>query len=161
MALNFPLAGSRPGQKFEIINIMTSKDAFSQLEKLASSTDFASSSAELVDRWAGENVTFEVVEPILRFMEEHPSVEFGMPGSLVHFAEKFRKNGYEDKLLESIARKPTQHTAWMLNRLINGTNVPSDRQRFIAAMERAQSNPLSDTKTRDRISRFLERLGET
>lgn len=62
--------------------------------------------------------SFEAVEPILRFMEGHPDIEYGTPGYLVHFVEHFP--AYEEKLMASIERQPTPHTEWMLNRVING-----------------------------------------
>jgi hypothetical protein len=138
---------------------MTPREIADQLERLIAAEDFATSSAELVDQWTSLNVGSEAVEPILRFTEEHPSVELGMPGALVHFAEKFYGHGYEEKLLESISRRPTRHTVWMLNRVINGAKVPAKKQQFVAAMVRAKSHALVDPNALDQIIRFLERLG--
>ena len=138
---------------------MTPKEITDQMEHLASAEDFASLSEDLVDRWNSGNVGFEAVEPILRFMEEHPSIEFGMPGALVHFVERFYHKGYEEKLLGSISRKPTLHTVWMLNRLINGTSEPATKQRFVTAMAHAKSNPLVDSDTLNQINRLLGRIG--
>jgi hypothetical protein len=138
---------------------MTPREIADQLERLMPAEDFATSSAELVGQWSSVNVGSEAVEPILRFMEEHPSVELGMPGALVHFAEKFYGRGYEEKLLESIARRPTRHTVWMLNRVINGAKVPAVKQRFVAAMVSAKSHTQVDPIALDQINRFLERLG--
>ena len=62
------------------------------------------------------------VQPLLRLMERHPLTDFGSPGPIVHFVERFYKKGYEEELLLSLKRMPTLHTVWMLNRLINGTD---------------------------------------
>ena len=78
-----------------------------------------------------------------------------MPGALVHFSEKFHHHGYEEKLLESISRRPVSHTIWMLNRLINGTDVPATRQRYVDAMIRTKSHPLLDPDDLDEIKRLL------
>ncbi|MBQ4220938.1 MAG: hypothetical protein II666_15450 [Butyrivibrio sp.] len=51
------------------------------------------------------------------FMENNPNIDYGMPGPIVHFMESYYKKGYEDELLKSVKRKPTQHTVWMLNRI--------------------------------------------
>ncbi|MEH7356843.1 hypothetical protein V7150_25380 [Neobacillus drentensis] len=64
---------------------------------------------------------FNAVEPILKLIEQNPDVDFGSPGPLVHFVEKFYGNGYEEKLVQSIQRFPTSLTVWMLNRIINGS----------------------------------------
>ena len=58
------------------------------------------------------------VQPLLRLMERHPLTDFGSPGPIVHFVERFYKKGYEEELLLSLKRMPTLHTVWMLNRLI-------------------------------------------
>ena len=55
-------------------------------------------------------------------MERHPLTDFGSPGPIVHFVERFYKKGYEEELLLSLKRMPTLHTVWMLNRIINGTD---------------------------------------
>src|SRR5258706_1872315 len=99
---------------------MASKEISDQLEAIASAEDFATSSAELTEAWSSTQVGIECVGPILRFMEEHPGLDYGMPGPLVHFIEEFYLKGYEERLIESVARKPTMLTVWMLNRVLNG-----------------------------------------
>lgn len=74
------------------------------------------------------------IEGILNIFEEHMSVDFGTPGPLVHFVETFFKNGYEDKLLASIKRKPTQHTLWMLNRVLNGVSE-DEKEKYLAVLK--------------------------
>ncbi|MBW9212974.1 MULTISPECIES: hypothetical protein [Terrabacteria group] len=65
-------------------------------------------------------IGIEAVEPLLQFIERHPLSDFGTPGSIVHFVEKFYKQGYEPLLISSVKRCPTMHTVWMLNRVKNG-----------------------------------------
>ncbi len=62
-----------------------------------------------------------IMDTLFSILESNPDEDFGMPGQIVHFLESFYKNGYEEKLLESLQRKPTSHTVWMLNRVINGS----------------------------------------
>ncbi|WP_242499325.1 hypothetical protein [Flavobacterium sp. 140616W15] len=61
------------------------------------------------------------MDTLFSILESNPGEDFGMPGQIVHFLESFYKNGYEEKLLGSLQRKPTSHTVWMLNRIINGS----------------------------------------
>jgi hypothetical protein len=138
---------------------MTPEEIADQLKRLGVTDDLPARSAELVDRWKSLKVGAEALEPVLRFMEEHPSADLGTPGALVHFVERFYGHGYEEKLLESISRRPTQHTAWMLNRVINGTTSPSVKQRYVAAMTRAKAHPQTDSTTLNQIDHFLQRLG--
>jgi len=124
------------------------------LLQIASADDFADRSADLVERLNRDIDGFDSIEPILRFMENHTAVDFGSPGPLVHFVEQFYKNGYEQKLLESILRKPTSHTVWMLNRLINGTAQP-DKQILIEAMQQVKQHPLADQSTIQRAAEYV------
>ena len=137
---------------------MTAQEITDQLQRIVSTDDFAARSAELTDAWSSAGAGLEIVEPVLRFMEEHPAIDFGMPGALVHFVERFYGKGYEEKLIESVQRKPTSVTVWMLNRIINGTKPPDVRQRLIAMMGQARLNPLADQNALQMVDRFLARL---
>ena len=71
---------------------------------------------------------FDLVAPILEFISEHPEVDFGSPGYLVHFVERFYHQGYEDLLLESVLKSPTVHNIWMLHRCYNDNDPNLVRQ---------------------------------
>jgi hypothetical protein len=137
---------------------MTSQETSDQLKGIASAKDFDARAAELAEAWSSAGAGLETVEPILMFIEEHPAIDFGMPGALVHFVERFYGKGYEERLVESVNRKPTFHTVWMLNRVINGTKAPELRQRLIETMQSARLNPLADPNVVDHVNRFLNRL---
>lgn len=93
---------------------------FAELSSRVGQDDFIDAAYDLTERLA-ETDTSEAIEPILKLMETHPEADFGNPGPIVHFVERYHRRGYEQKLLESIGRRPTRHTLWMLNRLINGS----------------------------------------
>jgi hypothetical protein len=86
--------------------------------------DFAALTDDLVHAWIAGGVGIEAVEPVLRFMESHPSLDFGSPGPLVHFIERFNGDAYVDALRASLERTPTPHTAWMFNRVANALRQP-------------------------------------
>lgn len=81
----------------------------------------------------------ESIASLLRLLEQNPNTDFGMPGPIVHFVEKFFRKGYESELVMSLERKPTCHTLWMLNRLINGTDG-DERSIYVALMKNIASN---------------------
>ena len=64
---------------------MVPQDFTDQLLHIASADDFASRSADLTGAWSSASTGIETVEPILRFMEEHRGIDFGMPGALFPF----------------------------------------------------------------------------
>ncbi|WLD93036.1 hypothetical protein [Alkalihalobacillus sp. AL-G] len=92
-----------------------------KLEKSIMNEDFIDVTYDIVEEIEEREDAFEAIQPIFKLMERNPDINFGRPGPFVHFVEKFYKNGYEEKLVESIKRQPTQHTVWMLNRVINGS----------------------------------------
>src|SRR5215469_2242244 len=100
-----------------------------QLLKATKTADFISEAALITESLKEEGAGLECVSVILKFMEEHPAFDFGTPGPLVHFVERFSGRGYEAELLSSIARKPTNHTVRLLNRVISGTNQAAEHQR--------------------------------
>jgi hypothetical protein len=138
---------------------MTSKEISEQLEGIASAKDFESSSAELTEAWSAAGVGIESVQPILRFMEEHPELDYGSPGPLVHFVEEVYLKGYkwyEEELIQSMNRRPTIMSVWMLNRVLNGTEEPTRRRVLIETMTQAAKNPKANQATVELIRDFLE-----
>lgn len=117
--------------------------------------DFVDRSTELVEQWGDAEANLATVAAVLRFMEAHPDVEFGMPGALVHFVERFHRRGYEPLLLDSIARRPTAHTAWMLSRVINGAEDEPSRAAYVHALRAAAAHPSIDADTAAEIAMFL------
>jgi hypothetical protein len=135
---------------------MTAEEIAHQLQRIALDDDFPFRSQELTDAWEVGGVDIAAVEPVLLFMERHPHIDYGSPGPLVHFVERFDGPGYEDRLLESIRRTPTPHTIWMLHRLINGAANPDRKRKLIDEMQRARRNPASDARAIESIDLFLQ-----
>jgi hypothetical protein len=136
---------------------MHARDVAQQLEALAGSReDFATLTYDLTDSWLAAGIGIEVVEPVLRFMENHPSLDYGSPGSLVHFVERFNGPAYLEALSASLERTPTAHTAWMLNRVANAAPTQETRAMFIALMERATRNPAASEDAVAALTRFLD-----
>ena len=81
-----------------------------------------------------EDCSIDYVDAILRFMESNSDLDYGMPGPVVHFVERFFMKGYETLLLESIKRTPTVHTLWMMNRIINSPKLV-DRSKYLDALK--------------------------
>ena len=92
------------------------------------------------------------VQPLLRLMERHPLTDFGSPGPIVHFVERFYKKGYEKELLLSLKRMPTLHTVWMLNRLINGTD---QAEVYLELLKEISENTSYDKEIREEALHFL------
>ena len=92
------------------------------------------------------------VQPLLRLMERHPLTDFGSPGPIVHFVERFYKKGYEEELLLSLKRMPTLHTVWLLNRLINGTD---QAEVYLELLKEISENASYNKEIREEALHFL------
>ena len=91
------------------------------------------------------------VEPLLQFIERHPVSDFGMPGEIVHYLESLE--GYEDKLVDSINRRPTLHTVWMINRIKNtGENYEKYTKILNGVLERKDI----EDEIKESVKEFLE-----
>src|SRR5262245_31321139 len=103
------------------------------LQRAATSPDPPAELEVVVDQ-LGQDPDLTTVVTVLRFMENNPSLDYGSPGALVHFVERFSGPAYEIELLASLMRRPTDHTVWMLNRVINGTPSIAEREKLIFAL---------------------------
>ena len=130
------------------------RDLMKQLDLLGAGDGFEVRSNNLMEEWKSRGEGLNGVRVILSFMEAHPDLEYGMPGSMVHFAERFHRKGYEAELVQSLERRTTPHTAWMMNRLLNGSAPGPDRDRYMAVLE-AAIHAAPDDSTRDSIAHYL------
>jgi hypothetical protein len=126
-----------------------------ELEEIANAEFFYAAADKLIARWSAVGTGPEIATPIFRFIEEHPhDVDYGTPGSLVHFIEGFGIEGYEDQLIASLHRRPTPLTVLMLNRWINGAT--RDRERLLALLSGLAYHPQADAETRRQIAHFKD-----
>ncbi|MBR3833502.1 MAG: hypothetical protein IKJ73_04235 [Lachnospiraceae bacterium] len=109
------------------------------LVKATIDEDFYSSN-EIILSIIKEDDSIEYVDNLLHFMEENPDVDYGMPGPLVHYMEKYYNNGYEELLYNSINRNPTVHTLWMLNRILNSPILKEKEKYFLLLKQVADNN---------------------
>jgi len=140
----------------KVINVMTNKEAalIETLRKAINTDDFISMAYDVVDNIKKSKNPFDFVEPILQLMEDFPEADFGQPGPLTHFVEGFYKNGYEELLYRSIKRKPTLHTIWMVNRIINDPKL-GNKAPYVDLLNEIRNKKTVDKEIKDRIAYFI------
>ena len=128
-----------------------------RLESLSPSEheDIVSVLYELTEEIDNEKYVEKVIPNIFEFMERNPLADIGSPGPLVHLVEKFYPN-YVEELKASIARKPTIHTIWMLNRILNSNLSESERTSFLQLLFKAQTNKQADQSAREEAKYYYE-----
>jgi hypothetical protein len=123
--------------------------------------DFIRNPYGLLDRLtAASRDILELPQPadaaplLFNLLERFPEEHFGSPGPVVGALEEM--GGYEELLRESVARKPTQHTVWMVNRILNSPPGKSNRASWLSLLESVISNPAADEGARQSATEFLE-----
>ena len=96
---------------------------------------------------------FELVAPILEIIESNPDIDFGTPGDLVHFVEKFYKNGYEELLLKSVRKNPTMYNIWMLHRCYIDEDNPL-HSKFVLLIKEIKEDESVSSKIKKVIEEF-------
>jgi len=129
------------------------KELLNILKREIDSDDFIGIAYEVIDKIKETENPFKYVEPFLRLMEENPDADFGLPGPLVHFMESF--NGYEDLLLQSVNRKPTIFTVWLVKRVINDPKL-ENRDRYIDVLKKILNNDTVNKEVKQEVLRYLQ-----
>lgn len=125
-----------------------------EIENAVGTDDFEFIMEENIMKLEVEGVGIEAVTPLLELMERHPMDDFGMPGAIVHFVERFYKNGYKELLIESVKRRPTMHTVWMLNRVMNGSENKND---YLEIMKEITERSDIEETIRNAVSEFMDK----
>ncbi|MEN3308589.1 MAG: hypothetical protein V7603_4791 [Micromonosporaceae bacterium] len=96
------------------------------------------------ERWA----------PLLfSLLERLDSVDLGSPGPAVHTLEGRAWPGYRNLLAESVRRKPTPLTLWMVNRVLNAS--PPDAADWLALLAHAAEAPGVSAEAAAEARQFL------
>jgi len=109
---------------------------------------------ELLAGFAGLPGAERVAPALLQLLERHPQADFGTPGPLVQALES--QAGYPELLAESLARQPTELTAWMANRLLNSKLARDERAAWLKRLTVVTSHPKAAPAVRDSAIRFLD-----
>lgn len=127
---------------------MTKNEILDTLRSKVGQYDFEYIQDEMVSEIEQCENQFDFIEPILKLMEDNLDADFGMPGALTHFIERFSQNGYEELLLQSVRRKPTAHNVWLLHRAWNDANDPRhDKYENLAKYLKSMPNLSEDVKS--------------
>lgn len=129
------------------------EDILSKIESIVGRDNVECELDEYVMQLEEQGAGVETVMPILKIIEKHPVDDFEFPWALVHFIEKFFGNGYEERLVESLKRRPTAYTVWMLNRMINGSE---DADEYLKLMKEMSERGDIEKEIRESAKDFLD-----
>jgi hypothetical protein len=126
----------------------------------ASDFDYANTSAkgwerldELCDEMGAVDDPAACAPIMFRTMERLDGADLGTPGPLVHTLETWRGR-YEKMLAESVRRKPTPLSVWMVNRILNVR--PPDAEAWLALLRSVAENAAASENTKAHAQGFIE-----
>lgn len=108
---------------------------------------------ELCDELREINDPVTCAPVMFRTMERLDGVELGTPGPLVHTLETW-PGRYEEFLAQSVRRKPTPLSVWMVNRILNAS--PPDAESWLALLRSIANNPMASDETKVEAKEFIE-----
>ena len=130
-----------------------------ELQGNITNPNFREYCAELTKRLLELSDPKEAIVPILDFMSENPALDYGTPGALVHFIEKFPEEACADFLLDSIRKQATEHNTWMLQRIMNDWSSPRQDE-YIAFWKGLIENPNVDDNLKPSLREAMEDFEE-
>lgn len=98
--------------------------------------DLAPHLYEVIEGASEADGTPQAFEAAFHLVERYPLCDFGSPGPLVHWIEKHFPR-YVALLEQSVCRRPTEYTLWMVNRILNAHVEAGQRRSLVAAVESA------------------------
>jgi hypothetical protein len=90
---------------------------------------------------------------MFRTMERLDGADLGTPGAIVHTLETWC-GGYEELLAQSVRRKPTSLSVWMVNRILNAS--PPDAESWMTLLQSIASNPAASEETKAEAKQLIE-----
>lgn len=109
----------------------------------------------LMDELKKNSEIVKAIEPLFRLMEKYPQADFGSPGPIVHTLETLIGQ-YEEYLDDSLKRKPTPLTVWMLNRIINDEKNSIIKNNKIDRHQSLLKHPLANKETIETTQSFVD-----
>ena len=109
---------------------------------------------EICEEIKEKNIQNEIIIDLLKIIEKNPNYNFGNPGNLVRIIEKYTLKDYEEKIIQSIERVPTEYNLWLLNRQLNSYETLEERKNGINLFKRILKET-EETKIKEILKNFL------
>lgn len=90
---------------------------------------------------------------LLRLLERLDTADLGSPGPVVHLLEGSAGPAYHPLLAESVRRKPTPLTVWMVNRVLNAG--PADAGTWLELLAGVERTPEVSQEAAAEARQFL------
>lgn len=130
-----------------------------RLERIKNACDFSSEAYGLVDEIRGSGIGIEIVNPILRFIENNPDIDFGMPGPLNHLLGEVymvEPGQFKMLLLASLRRLPSMVTVDILIQVVNSECLVPERRWLLTNLKEIAGTLKDGDELRSQILEEVE-----
>jgi hypothetical protein len=111
---------------------------------------------EICTELEANNHPKELLEYLFMILEKNPHFNFGMPGNLVRAIEKhYKEPDYQDLIIKSIERMPTEYNLWLLQRLINAFETDKEKEQGVNIFKKILKET-TDTKIKEMLEDFMQ-----
>lgn len=141
-------------QDITLVDIATGLDALQEadFDMMRVQSDGMERLRAICNAIEGKFMASEVAPLLFRFMERLEHCDLGSPGPVVHTLEALPS--YAMHLTESVLRKPTALTVWMVSRLANAEGP--ECAEWLALLRSVRSSPLASEEVRKEAAECLE-----
>lgn len=110
---------------------------------------------ELTDAVLMLSAPESAIPEMFSLMERMPDTKLGAPGPLVHTLEAIP--GYEQYLVDSVRKKPSLLSVWMVNRILNSPITEDRRLFWMTLLQESVDRPDLPKSVREDAEQFLSR----
>lgn len=132
------------------------QEVIAKIEAAVDTDDIEFVQVDCMEELSEAGVGQEAIMPLLEIFERHPVSDFGIPGDIMDFVEGFDNKVYVPLLLESFERRPSVTTAWAVNRVLNITREPKERQHIFDLMKTALTREDLESEVREQVQHVLD-----
>lgn len=130
-------------------------EIISDLDNFCIEGDYLAALSKLTDEVLASGKKEEALDAMISLLEKNPDEEIGSPGPLIHAIEKCQ--GFEEKLCQSVKRRPSTLAIWALYRVIE----KHPERHYIEALKEASINMNASEQIREDAALLLSWLGES
>ncbi len=97
-----------------------------------------------------------VIPSMFSVIERCGEADLGSPGPLVHCIESLGYEHYLSQLVDSVRRKPTTLSIWMVNRILNSDISEAHRQQLLGLLRSVSISPAASASVAEKANGYLQ-----
>ena len=110
---------------------------------------------DILEKIVNEQKGKEYLEYLINLIADNPNIDFGIPGTVVHFIERYPEEEYVSYLIIALNDKPNSLLLWMLNRIVNEPNC-TKKEEYIMIFDKISKRKDIDMSIRNNAKGYFD-----